>query len=322
MTPAQAGVLATWTNGGATGNWNLAGNWSGTGTLPPQAAGDSATFGATAPGTVNLDANETVGGLIFNNASAFTLSSNMSSTLTLDNSNGGVAITVTTGTHSIQNAAAFNDNVSVATASGTQITIAGNVAQVSGIRSLTKTGTGTLVFIGSNAYTGGTVVTSGVVEFNGFGALGTGTTLGLGAAATNGMLRYASGNTADISGLTVTLSAGGGTIDTNGNDVILANPIGNSGAGGLTKTGAGKLTLGGANTYTGTTTINNGILSVGANANLGPEATGAQVIFEGSGGRLATTASFGLFNGAAGTNDRGIALAARTERWLQPRARY
>ena len=317
LTLAQAGALATWTNGGATGNWSLAGNWSGTGTLPPQAAGDSATFGATAPGTVNLDANETVGGITFNNASAFTISSNNSSVLTLDNTGSGVTITATTGSHSVQNAVAFNDNVSVSTASGTQLTIAGDISQVSGTRSLTKTGPGTLALSGNNAYSGGTVVSNGVLQFNSLAALGTGTTLGLGAAATNATLRYASGNTADISTLTVTLNAGGGTIDTNGNDVTLANPIGNSGTGGLTKTGAGILTLSGSNTYTGTTTINSGTVSVGANASLGTEATGAPLIFTGTGGKLATTASFGLFNGAAGINDRAIALSG-TDGTLAP----
>ena len=309
LTLAQAGALATWTNGGATGNWSLASNWSGTGTLPPQAAGDSATFGATAPGTVNLDANKTVGGLTFNNASAFTLSSSNSSTLTLDNTGSGVTITATTGSHAIQTAVAFNYSVTVATASGTQLTIAGNISEVSGTRSLTKTGSGTLVLSGTNAYSGGTSINAGVLEFSSSSSLGTGTTLALGAAATNGTLRYASGNTADISGLTVTLNAGGGTIDTYANNVTFANAIGNSGTGGLTETGTGTLTLAGANTYTGTTTINNGTLSIGSNANIGPAATAAQLIFTGTGGRLATSASFGLFNGAAGTNDRTIALS-------------
>jgi autotransporter-associated beta strand protein len=52
----------------------------------------------------------------------------------------------------------------------------------------------------------------------------------------------------------VTLNAGGGTFDTNGNTATLAGTI--SGAGGLTKIGAGALTLTGTNTYSGATTVN------------------------------------------------------------------
>lgn len=316
LTLAQAGALGTWTNGGATGDWSLAGNWSGSGTLPPQAAGDSAIFGATAPGTVNLDGSQTVGGLTFNNASAFTLSSSDGSTLTLDNVGAGATLTVTTGAHSILNALALNDNLAVTASSGAQITIAGDISQVSGTQALTKSGPGTLVLSGSNTYSGGTSVSAGVLQFNNLAALGSGT-LALGAATTNGTLRYASGNTDDISSLSVTLNAGGGTIDTNGNDVTFAGPIGGGGAGGLTKAGPGKLTLAGANTYTGATTVSNGTISLSANGNLGANASGAQVIFTGTGGKLGTTASFGLFNGAVGTNDRAIAISG-TDGTLAP----
>ena len=59
-----------------------------------------------------------------------------------------------------------------------------------------------------------------------------------------GGLQWATGNTADISGRLTALGAGGGIFDTNGNNVALANGI--SGAGGLTKDGAGTLTLTGA----------------------------------------------------------------------------
>ena len=59
---------------------------------------------------------------------------------------------------------------------------------------------------------------------------------------------------------TVTLSAGGGTVDTNGNTVTLAGTIG--GPGGLTKIGAGTLALSNANTYTGATAVTAGTLIV------------------------------------------------------------
>jgi autotransporter-associated beta strand protein len=51
-----------------------------------------------------------------------------------------------------------------------------------------------------------------------------------------------------------------GTIDTNGNDIEFSGSV--SGIGSLTKSGAGTLTLSGINTYSGTTTVNQGTLNI------------------------------------------------------------
>lgn len=58
----------------------------------------------------------------------------------------------------------------------------------------------------------------------------------------------------------VTLNAGGGTVDTGGFDGAISSVI--SGAGGLIKSGAGNLALSANNTYTGSTTIRAGTLSI------------------------------------------------------------
>ena len=64
-----------------------------------------------------------------------------------------------------------------------------------------------------------------------------------GVTFNGGTLQFLAGFT---SNRTVTLNAGGGTLDTNGNIAALAGTIG--GSGGLTKIGAGTLTLSAANT--------------------------------------------------------------------------
>ena len=92
---------------------------------------------------------------------------------------------------------------------------------------------------------------------------------GAGAGTFNfngGTLRATASNAAFMSGLTnAFVKAGGAIVDTNGFDVtigqaLLADAV--SAGGGLTKDGAGTLTLTGANTFTGDIAINAGTLSI------------------------------------------------------------
>lgn len=65
------------------------------------------------------------------------------------------------------------------------------------------------------------------------------------------------------------VASGGAIIDTNGHNIgILVNLLNVGGSGGLTKDGAGTLTLGGVNTYAGGTTVNAGTLVLADNAQL------------------------------------------------------
>jgi len=87
---------------------------------------------------------------------------------------------------------------------------------------------------------------------------------------------------------TLTLDGGVGEIATGVHDAAVNAVI--AGDGGLLKTGVGELVLGGANTYTGPTTIYGGVLSVAADANLGdPAASGGVVMV---GGTLRVTSGF------------------------------
>jgi autotransporter-associated beta strand protein len=279
LTIASSGLLAQW-NVDAAGTWTTAANWTPS---EPNGAGDTATFGSviTAPRTVTLNADRTVGNVVFDNANAYTIAPAAAQTLTIGDGSGSRQLQVVTGSHTISAPVALASNVGVDVVTGQAVALTG---PVSGGGALTKTSGGTLLLSGSNSYTGDTTVAGGTVEFTA-GAISSGVvTLG------GGGVKYASGNTEDLSAKTVNLAFGGGTVDTGGNDVTFANSIGNFGVGGLTKSGSGTLTLQGANTYTGQTTVRGGVLSVSADANLGDAGTAAGIVLDG--GTLRTTAGF------------------------------
>lgn len=168
---------------------------------------------------------------------------------------------------------------------------------ISGSGSVTQSGSGTVSLTGSNTYTGTTNFNAGTVSFNSLSNFGNGTALNF-----NGGSLSWNGITTDISTRTVTIAAGGATLNTNGNNVTLANSIGNGGAGGLTKAGSGTLTLNGAS-YTGTTSVTggtlvaNGAVSGGATVDgggiLGGTATYSGTIVVNTGGIIAPGNSVG-----------------------------
>lgn len=142
-------------------------------------------------------------------------------------------------------------------------------------KTLTKTTGGTLTLSGNNTYTGTTTISAGTLALGHSGALGGGGNITFGG----GVLQYSANNTVDYSSRIVGSSGGPIHIDTNGQDVTFSNALGSSNAGGLTKAGAGMLTLSVANAYTGATTINAGTLSVGVANALG--ATGGNITLGG-----------------------------------------
>ncbi len=290
------GTIGTWTLDG-NGSWGTSGNWSGG---IPNGGGDSANFTLTtaANRTITLDGNRTLGGLTLNNAGGYTITPGSGGSLTIGNGTNNALAFAQVGSHAI------NANVNLAStlvldaSTGAQLTL-GN--PVSGAGGITKLGGGTLVLgSASNTYNGANNFSGGVVQVAGLGSLGNNAALNLSGGA---VVRYAAGMTNDLStAKTVTLGAGGGGIDTNGNNVTFNTSL--PGTGGLVKAGAGTLTLAVPNAYTGATTIRGGVLSVASNDRLGDPTVAAAINL--NGGELDVTTGFTLADG--GTNHRPIVM--------------
>ncbi|MEI6673700.1 MAG: autotransporter-associated beta strand repeat-containing protein, partial [Verrucomicrobiota bacterium] len=131
---------------------------------------------------------------------------------------------------------------------------------------LTKSGVGTLLLTGANTYSGATTLNAGTLSIAADANLGSanplvfnGGTLQITGTALTG---YASGQ---IGTHPVTLTSGPtvGLDISDGTNTFTVSQGLNQGSGGLTKLGAGTLVLGGANTYTGLTTVNAGALRLG-----------------------------------------------------------
>lgn len=187
--------------------------------------------------------------------------------------------------------------------------------QVVGGGSLQKTGAGTLVLSGVNTYTGTTFVRAGTLRANSsraFGGAGpilldnaAGVTLDLAGYDTSMSyleLGGALGGNVDLGGATLTIAAGNNSATS-----YFAGAI--NGTGRLVKNGTGTQKLRGCNsTYTGSTTINGGLLMVtcldngGVASSIGlSSADAANLVINGGTLRYA---------GAGGSTDRRFTLGA------------
>ena len=230
------------TNGGGAGTWAAGSNvWAGApstaGTLA-QTPDGTLVFSGT-PGTGIVTVNGTVSaaaGLHFQ-ADGYDVVPGTSAQLSLTGANAAAnLITVDTG--------------KTATLG----------VDVIGSTGLSKNGTGRLVLSNvANGYSGGTILNVGTLQIAALGSLGSGT-----VSFGGGTLQYPAGSgtsALDVSGkLDVVASGQAAMIDTNGYDVTFATAI--SGGGGLTKLGAGSLTLGASlGSLTGAVTASVGTLN-------------------------------------------------------------
>ncbi len=165
---------------------------------------------------------------------------------------------------------------------------------------------------GSVALTGGLLLLTGVNTYTGGTTVSGGATLGINADAalgnTSGGLTLNYGMLAALSDFTVarqvTLGPGGGAFDTNGFNLVLGTAV--AGPGGLIKNGLGMLTLSGANSYTGGTVLNQGILQLAPGASL--PTTGPLMVNGGTLDFNGNNATIGSLSGLGGT----IALGTST----------
>jgi autotransporter-associated beta strand protein len=124
----------------------------------------------------------------------------------------------------------------------------------------TAVGGGIVYLVTGNSFSGAVNLNYGTLNAPDATALGT-----TGVNFTGGTLQF--GASFDPSTVPLTFSAGA-KLDTMGNTVTVANPIGNSGSGSLTKLGTGTLTLQAANTYTGGTIVSVGTLEAQVDGSL------------------------------------------------------
>jgi len=207
-----------------------------------------------------------------------------------NNSTGNLALT---GGIALGNRTAAFDGTGNTTATGV----------IAGTGAVTKSQSGTVQLNAANTYSGGTTVSGGTLSTDNNSGFGSGPiTLSGGTIAStasntipniltlagnSGISGMTTSNTLTQSGANRTLNLAGATlagglnlsenntgrtlttrVDSGTSTIsgVIAN--GGTGAGSLTKTGFGTLTLSGANTYTGTTTVSEGTLQLGSSNRL------------------------------------------------------
>jgi autotransporter-associated beta strand protein len=263
-TASQYNILktggGTWTlaNGGSVNNVSLVqgtlkrtgGTLAVTGNLGSTATTHAGALEVTG-GTTTVSGNLVVG---WNAAPAFTVS--------------GGSLTAATIYHQDAGTATLNIG-------GTVVSSGGNVYH-------TTNGTGTDSFT-LNLNSGGSLTASSLFMSLGTNAQANGNhsltvnfdggTLKAGATAANLIAATPTGG-ASTRAINVNVKAGGAVIDTNGFDATIQRPLlhdsalGASPDGGLSKTGAGTLTLTGVNDYTGKTTIHTGTLKLASTGSI------------------------------------------------------
>ncbi len=241
---------------------------------------DVASFGT---GTLDLNGfNQTLAGLQRTSTQSATVTSATPATLTLNQPAARIYGGVITGMVSmVKNLAGVLTLSGASTYSGTTTVAAGGLL-ISNATALGATSGATTVAAGANLTVAGVLVGAEPLTISGSGIANTGVVVTTGTAAWSGPVTLAANATIGSTG-TFTVSG----------------VVGESASGmALTKLGSGTLALGGANTYTGATTLSAGTLLVNGDTSA---ATGAVAVANGT-----TLGGTGTIGGAVTVANGGI----------------
>lgn len=187
---------------------------------------------------------------------------------------GGAANAFTFSSGTLQLAAAYASTRTFVFGSFAQFDNNGQNLALNGVLTgggpVTYTGAGNVTLTGLNTYSGGTSIQGGnfitdTLNPFGGGAVSINAATSIQFAASSGVLL----------GNAFTLNQNV-TFDTNGGSTTISGVI--SGTGALTKAGTGALVLAAGNTFTGGTTINNGILAITDDSSFGATTSGVSLL--------------------------------------------
>jgi len=291
----------TWDGGGNDNNWSTKGNWTGGGGGSPPNGNDTINFaGSTRLSNTNnfvyVEASGTNIAIDFNSgANAFTLNGNQMAltagvannsaniqTLNLNIALAGANTWAANNNDIVMNGVVSGANTLTKTGANDLILTAANTytgattISVGTLNVRNNTGLGTTaggttvanlaalelqngISVGAEALTlnGAGVLSGGALRnISGNNTYGGLVTLGSASRINSDSGTLSLTNAGSISGATFGLTVGGA------GDTVLNSILGTT-SGSLTKDGAGKLTLGAANTFTGLTTVSNGTLAYG-----------------------------------------------------------
>ena len=295
-------ATATWNVG--SGSWNRTTNWTPTSVPGISVGGDIANFtiGTGAAKVITLDngsgaafsplltnLNVTTGGTA---TAGLTINAGSGGSLTI--ANGGTiqwGTGANTGTTNVIGAGIVMNgtmNLNLSGSSSAPLFINGAMSSNSGTSGVTISGTGAVTYQGANTYTGATTVNSGTLNLNRTGGASLAGNLTVAGGTVNLQQSNQIASTKSIS-----VSSGSLNIGANSNTVAGLQITGGSitgstgvltsataydvqagtvsailgGTVGLNKTTSGNATLSASNTYSGTTTVSAGKLTLNATGN-------------------------------------------------------